>query len=62
MGNHILKITSIGHVTHDVLKIITTKPKGVIFKPGQAGNIAINKSGSLKPTPTMNALQTSCYT
>lgn len=48
MGNHILKIASIDHVTHDVLKIITNKPKGFHFKPGQAANIAINKSGWLK--------------
>ncbi len=65
MGNHILKITSISHVTHDVLKITTTKPKGVLFKPGQAANIAINKSGWLKEErpftftnlPTNNSLE-----
>jgi ferredoxin-NADP reductase len=45
MGNHILKIASISNVTHDVLKITTNKPVGFDFEPGQAANIAINKSG-----------------
>jgi ferredoxin-NADP reductase len=48
MGNHLLKITSINNITHDVLRIITNKPKGFDFEPGQAANIAINKSGWLK--------------
>ncbi len=45
MGNHILKIASINNVTHDVLRITTNKPEGFDFIPGQAANIAINKSG-----------------
>lgn len=45
MGNHILKIESIDHVTHDVLRIVTNKPEGIDFTPGQAAHIAINKSG-----------------
>lgn len=48
MGNHILKIASIDKVTHDVLRIVTNKPKGFDFSPGQAANIAINKNGWLK--------------
>lgn len=48
MGNHILKITSTSNVTHDVLRIVTNKPAGFDFVPGQAANIAINKSGWLK--------------
>ncbi len=48
MGNHILKIASINNVTHDVLRITTDKPEGFDFIPGQAANIAINKSGWLK--------------
>lgn len=48
MGNHILKITSINNITHDVLRIITNKPEGFDFEPGQAANLAINKSGWLK--------------
>ncbi|MDP2176351.1 MAG: flavodoxin reductase [Bacteroidota bacterium] len=45
MSNHILKIVSTNHVTHDVLRIVTNKPKGLNFIPGQAANIAINKNG-----------------
>ncbi|MBK8143276.1 MAG: flavodoxin reductase [Chitinophagaceae bacterium] len=48
MGNHILKIVSINHLTHDVLRITTNKPVGFDFEPGQAANLAINKSGWLK--------------
>lgn len=48
MGNHILKITSINNETHDVLRIVTDKPIGFDFEPGQAAKIAINKSGWLK--------------
>jgi ferredoxin-NADP reductase len=45
MGNHILKIASIDKETHDVLRIVTGKPVGFDFVPGQAANVAINKSG-----------------
>lgn len=45
MGNHTLKIASIKNITHDVLRIITNKPDRFDFSPGQAANIAINKSG-----------------
>ncbi len=48
MENHTLKIASINNVTHDVLRIITDKPAGLGFLPGQAANITINKSGWLK--------------
>ena len=48
MGNHILKIVSLNHLTHDVLRITTNKPVGFDFEPGQAANLAINKSGWLK--------------
>jgi len=48
MGNHILKIQSIESATHDVLTIVTNKPAGFKFVPGQATNIAINKGGWLK--------------
>jgi len=65
MGNHILKVASIKNVTHDVLQIITNKPTGFKFVPGQAANIAINKSGWLKEErpftftnlPTNNSLE-----
>lgn len=45
MSNHILKVTSIDSVTHDVLRITTNKPSGFDFIPGQAAELAINKSG-----------------
>ncbi|MFN3530124.1 MAG: flavodoxin reductase [Bacteroidia bacterium] len=65
MGNHILKIAKITNITHDVLRISTNKPVGFDFKPGQAANLAINKSGWLKEErpftftnlPTNNTLE-----
>jgi ferredoxin-NADP reductase len=45
MKNQILNIVSTNNLTHDVLRIITSKPSGFKFEPGQAANIAINKSG-----------------
>lgn len=32
-------------ITHDVVKIVTEKPVGYRFNPGQATEIAINKTG-----------------
>ena len=43
MEQHFVKIRSIDNVTHNVLKIVTEKPKGYGFIPGQATEIAINK-------------------
>ena len=40
---HRVKIISIGHVTHDVLRIATEKPQSFSFIPGQATEMAINK-------------------
>ena len=40
---HTVKIKSIEHVTHDVLRIVTEKPPSFSFKAGQAADIAINK-------------------
>lgn len=65
MGNHTLKIASTNNITHDVLRIITNKPAGFNFVPGQAANIAINKSGWKKEErpftftslPTHNSLE-----
>ncbi len=42
---HFVKIKSIQHVTHDVLQIVTEKPKNYNFVPGQATEVAINKKG-----------------
>lgn len=43
MESHIVKIQSIEFVTHDVLQIVTEKPAGYVFTPGQATEVAINK-------------------
>jgi len=45
MAKHLVKIKSIEHITHDVLKIVVEKPQHYTFTPGQATEIAINKSG-----------------
>jgi ferredoxin-NADP reductase len=45
MKNHPVKIISIEHSTHDVLHIVTDKPKGMDFAPGQATEISIDKEG-----------------
>jgi ferredoxin-NADP reductase len=44
MGKQIVKVKSIDHVTHDVLKIVTEKPLNFSFIPGQATEVSINKS------------------
>jgi ferredoxin-NADP reductase len=44
MEPHFVKIKSIENLTHDVLKIATEKPMGLIFSPGQAAEISINKN------------------
>jgi ferredoxin-NADP reductase len=45
MESHIVKIRSIGKVTHDVLGITLDRPANYTFTPGQATEIAINKEG-----------------
>ena len=45
MEQHQVKVSSIDRVTHNVLKIITERPSGYYFTPGQATEIAINKKG-----------------
>lgn len=45
MEQHLVKIKSIEKATHDVLKIVTEKPKKYIFTPGQATEVSINKNG-----------------
>ena len=45
MKQLLVKIKSIQHFTHDVLQIITEKPKKYNFTPGQATYVAINKNG-----------------
>lgn len=43
MESHVVKIKSIGKVTHDVLRIVLQKPDNYSFTPGQATEVAINK-------------------
>lgn len=45
MESHIVKITAIHQVTHDVKNFQFEKPEGYNFIPGQATEIAINKPG-----------------
>lgn len=45
MQNYTVKVKSVTHTTHDVLRIILEKPKDIVFKPGQATEISINKDG-----------------
>jgi len=42
---HIVRITNIESVTHDVRRYQVEKPQGYTFKPGQATEVAINKEG-----------------
>ncbi len=45
MEKHHIKVKSVEKATHDVLRIKTKKPKGFQFKPGQATDVTINKTG-----------------
>jgi ferredoxin-NADP reductase len=45
MESHIVKIEAINQVTHDVRSFRIEKPTGYQFVPGQATEVAINKSG-----------------
>ncbi len=38
-----VKVLSVKHITHDVIRIIAEKPAGLIYHPGQAVDISINK-------------------
>lgn len=41
----LVQITSVEHITHDVIKITAQKPATLKYKPGQAVDISINKPG-----------------
>lgn len=43
MKEHLVKVLSIEKLTHDVLRIVTEKPEGFSFTPGQAAELSINK-------------------
>jgi ferredoxin-NADP reductase len=40
-----VRVKSIDKITHDVFRIVTEKPDGYSFTPGQATEISINKEG-----------------
>ncbi|HMS65963.1 MAG TPA: flavodoxin reductase [Ignavibacteria bacterium] len=44
MEQHIVKILSKENVTHDVIKLTTSKPDRYTFKPGQATEVSINNA------------------
>jgi len=45
MERKTVKIKSLTHLNHNVVQILTEKPKAYDFTPGQATEIAINKEG-----------------
>lgn len=45
MDKQYVKIKSIQHATHDVLQIITEKPGDLVFVPGQATEIFLDRTG-----------------
>src|SRR5258706_6788962 len=42
---HIVKISSVHDVTHNVRAFRIAKPAGYVFEPGQATEVSINKQG-----------------
>ncbi len=45
MEEHTVKIIEIEELTHDVRRIVTEKPEGYSFVPGQATEVAVNVPG-----------------
>lgn len=45
MEKHIVKILTVGHLTHNVKRFVVEKPAGYEFIPGQATDVAINRPG-----------------
>jgi len=45
MKKQAVKITTIEHITHDVLHIRTEKPNGITFVPGQATEMFLGEAG-----------------
>jgi NAD(P)H-flavin reductase len=48
MKSNAVKIKSIDKITHDVLKIVTEKPKLLTFIPGQATEVCVDKNNCKK--------------
>jgi ferredoxin-NADP reductase len=45
METHFVQIRSNEKVTHDVIRVVTDKPPGYTYIPGQATDVSINKTG-----------------
>jgi hypothetical protein len=45
MEEHVVKILDVKELTHDVKKFLVEKPPGYDFVPGQATEVAVNKTG-----------------
>ncbi|NVO18851.1 MAG: flavodoxin reductase [Bacteroidetes bacterium] len=45
MNQFEVKVISVMHLTHDVLKVVTEKPENYEFMPGQATELSINRNG-----------------
>jgi ferredoxin-NADP reductase len=45
MEEHLVKVTRVEQLTHDVMRIVTEKPPGYVFIPGQATSISLNTFG-----------------
>jgi ferredoxin-NADP reductase len=45
MQQYTVTVKSVHKITHDVLRIVTSKPQQYIFIPGQATDVSINKVG-----------------
>jgi len=45
MEEYLVKVKSVQKITPDVLQIVTEKPEGYTFVPGQATSISLNKFG-----------------
>ncbi len=45
MTPHIVAIRDIAYITHDTIRVMTDKPAGFSFRPGQATEVAINADG-----------------
>ncbi len=43
--SNLVKIRSIKKITHDVLQVVADRPSALVFHPGQAADVSINKKG-----------------
>jgi ferredoxin-NADP reductase len=43
--SQVVKIISVAHLTHDVIRIVAEKPDSLTYLPGQAVDVSVNKAG-----------------